>query len=50
MKEGHFLAEEIVAVTVEPVPGRFLAIERDEAFGPSRRPAEANDDKGEQRP
>jgi hypothetical protein len=43
-----FVHEEIV--TVEPVPGRFLAVERDEVLGPSRRPAEADDDKVEQRP
>ena len=32
------------------MPGRFLAVERDEAFGPSRRSGEANDEKREQRP
>ena len=40
--------EEVVAV--EPMPGRFLAVERDEAFGPSRRGGEAKDEQGEQRP
>ena len=46
--EVRLVHQEIV--TVEPMPRRFLAVERDEAFGPSRRPGEANDVKGEQRP